>query len=62
MHYLTLPELQRIVLNTPGNEALADLLDQVRSHVNGASPVRVDLEKLLRKPDETKGFLPPAVN
>lgn len=58
MHYLTLSELHRIALNTPGNEALADLLDQVRSHVNGVGPVRVDLDKLLRKPDASAGSLP----
>lgn len=55
MHHLTLPELLRIVDTTPGNEALADLLAQIAKH---NTTLRVDLDKLLRKPDETKGSLP----
>jgi hypothetical protein len=53
-HYLTIYELLRVVDNAPGNEALADLLAQMPTSV-----LRVDLDKLLRKPDETKGSLPP---
>jgi hypothetical protein len=56
VHYLTLTELRRIAHTTPGNEALAELLEQV---VQGSVTIRVDLDKLLRKPDETKGSLPP---
>jgi len=48
MHTLTLTELQRIVEGAPGNEALADLLLQM---LKFQTTVRVDLDKLLRKPD-----------
>jgi hypothetical protein len=56
MHYLTPDELHNLLDTTPGNEALADLLLQLSNH---QTTLRVDLDKLLRKPDETKGSLPP---
>lgn len=56
MHYMTPDELQRVLDTTPGNEALADVVQQL---ISGASPVRVDLNALLRMPDETKWPLPP---
>ncbi len=59
MHYLTLNELRRIVHTTPGNEALADLLDQIVDDPGAPNAVlRVDLDKLLRKPDDNVGSLP----
>ena len=55
-HYLTPAELQRIVDNTPGHEHLAAVLSQL-IHDNRAT-VRVDLDQLLRKPEQTAGALP----
>lgn len=60
MHYLTLTELHRAVDNTPGNEALADVLNQIIED-DPCYPImlRVDLAALLRKPDASVGSLPP---
>jgi hypothetical protein len=58
IHYLTTSELQRIAHTTPGNEALADLLLQLRTHAVGVhTTLRVDLAQLLRNPDDDKGSL-----
>ena len=54
MHYLTLTELIRIVDSTPGNAQLADLLAQIAT---GSTSLRVDLEQLLRKPEQRAGSL-----
>jgi hypothetical protein len=56
MHYLTPNELHRMLDTTPGSEHLAEVVEQL---INGVSPVRVDFEKLPRKPDDSKGSLPP---
>jgi hypothetical protein len=56
MHYLTPDELHNLLDTTPGSEHLAEVVEQL---IRGQSPVRVDLDKLLRKPDNAAGSLPP---
>ena len=57
MHNLTPGELQHRLALTPGAEHLAELVQQL---IARESLVRVDLDKLLRKPDSSEGSSPPA--